>query len=351
MPSVLQRRVKTKDFLTILRNLSVELKAGIPLVRALKLLEENITKRQRRYVTYLRSSVEKGMNLATAMDSSPWAYPPLAISLVRAGELSGTLQQNIEELTNHIRKSQDLHRKIRAAMTYPVFVLVAIMGLGLSVGTFVLPKLLPLFEGLGVKLPFTTRVLMFFANFFNSYGFIVAPLVILGTVAIAFVSRMEFIKPLTHKLFLMIPLIGTIQRKNAIVQITGTLSTLLKSGIPIAQALPSTAKATGNIYFRRAIFDVMPYIQEGHMLADGLRKTSTLFPEMTVTFIEIGESTGTLAATLEFVEHYYEEEVDYAVKSLTTAIEPLLLIVIGVIVAFFVLGVITPLYDVTSSVS
>lgn len=290
------------------------------------------------------------MTLATAMESSPWVYPALAISLVKAGELSGTLQQNIESLVDHFRKIQELRRKIRAAMTYPIFVLIAVMGLGLSVGTFVLPQLLPLFEGLGVKLPFTTRVLMAFAQFFAAYGIIVTPLAFVVMIILGVLSRLEFIKPVTHRIFLFIPLIGTIQRKNAIVQITGTLSTLLKSGIPIAQAVPSTAQATSNVYFRRAVFDVMPYLQEGHMLSDGLRKTSKLFPEMTITFIEIGESTGTLAATLEFVEKYYEEEVDYAVKSLTTAIEPLLLIFIGVVVAFFVLGVITPLYDVTSSV-
>ncbi len=345
-----RRRLKNKEFLTMLRNLSVTLKAGLPLVRALTLLESDGHPRTRRIFNHLRRSVETGMTLADAMESAPYIFPPLSVNLVRAGELSGTLQRNMAEIVIHLQKSQELARKIKAAMLYPTFVLVALFGLGLSVGTFVLPQLIPLFDSLDVQLPISTQVILLMAKFFNAYGLIFTPALVVMIAAFIFLIRTERMKPIMHRIYLHIPLIRSIQKNAAVAQITRTLSTLLKSGIPIVDAVDATAKATGNYVYRDVMLSIKPRIQEGTSLGQALRSSHKLFPEITITLIDVGEATGTLSDTLAFIADYYEDEVDYAVKNLTTALEPLLLIFIGIIVGTFVLSIITPIYDVTSSV-
>ncbi len=348
--ALIRRRLKTKEFLTMLRNLSVTLKAGLPLVRALTLLESDGRPKIRRVFNHLRRSVETGMTLADAMESAPYIFPPLSVNLVRAGELSGTLQRNMEEIVVHLQKSQELARKIKSAMLYPTFVLVALFGLGLSVGTFVLPQLIPLFDSLDVKLPITTQFILWMAKFFGAYGLVFTPSFVLGIIILVFIVRMERVKPFMHRLYLHIPLIRSIQKNAAVAQITRTLSTLLKSGIPIVDAVEATAKATANYVYRDVMLSIKPRIQEGTSLGQSLRATGKLFPEITITLIDVGEATGTLSETLAFIADYYEDEVDYAVKNLTTALEPILLIFIGIIVGTFVLSIITPIYDVTSSV-
>jgi len=294
--------------------------------------------------------METGHPLATAMQSSPRAFPPLVVNLVRTGELGGTLRQSLEEAVRHLHEVQELKRKIRSAMMYPTFVLVAVLGLGLSVGTLVLPELIPLFESLDVELPWTTRALLHVASFFEAYGMAVTAGVFFVIAALLVLARLEIVKPALHSLFLTTPYIRTIQQRAAISQIAGTMGTLLRSGIPIQEAIAATAEATGNRVFRRALERTIPAIRTGHTFARALRQWGYLFPEMTVTLIDIGEETGTLAETLTYLKEYYEGEVEYAVKNLTVALEPILLIGIGLLVGATVLSIITPIYDVTGSI-
>lgn len=340
----------TADTILLLRNLGVMLKAGVPLVRALSIYEGDTPKRTRRVVSHLRQSVEAGHSLAEAMETAPRLFPPLAVNLVRTGELSGTLQESLATIVRHLQKAQDLKRKIRGAMMYPCFVLVAIGGLGLSVGTLVLPDLIPLFESLDVELPWTTKTLLWVAGVFDEHGTLITLSVLSGIMGIFLISRLEATKPLLHRFFLMIPYVGAVQTQATLAQVTATLGTLLKSGIPLQEGLRATAGATGNRVFRRALLQALPGIEAGHTLSETLRRSGKLFPGMTVTMISIGEESGTLASTMDYLADSYEGEVDFAVKNLTTALEPLLLIGIGLIVGFTVLSIITPIYDVTGSV-
>ncbi len=350
MFSAFHRRAKSLDVLTLIRNLAVTIKAGVPIARALALFERDTPRGTRkRIIKHLRIQVESGHSLAAAIESAPRRFPPLVMNLVRVGEKGGTLADSLADVVDHLKSALDLKRKIRNAMMYPTFVLIAVLGLGLSVGTMVLPELLPLFSSLDVELPITTQMLLVVAQFFEDYGVITSVVTISVVAFLFFLARLEISKPIVHRLLLMLPYIRHIQRQAAVAQITRTLSTLLKAGIPISSAIPSTAEATGNRVFQRALKKALPSVEAGHTFADGLRRAHT-FPEMASTLIDVAEETGTLTETLDYLAEYYEGEVDYAVKNLTTAIEPMLLIVIGVIVGFTVLAIITPIYDVTGNI-
>lgn len=344
------KRIGTMEALNLLRNLSMTLRAGVPLARAIALFEEDIPNGRRAVVTHLRKSVEAGRTLADAMKSSPRSFPALVVNLVRTGELSGTLQQSLEESARHLQKYQDLKRNIRSAMMYPTFVLVAVLGLGLSVGTLVLPELIPLFDSLDVELPFMTRALLVIATFFDQYGLLVVIVTAVVMALLFLLSFLESIKILIHRILLYLPYLGKMQRQAAIAQMTGTLSTLLRSGIPLQEALQATAEVITNRVFRKAFLGVIPVVQSGRTLSEGLHASRGLFPEMTITLIDIGEDTGTLTETLAYLEEYFEGEMRYAMKNLATTLEPLLLIGIGIIVGATVLAIITPIYDVTGSI-
>lgn len=347
---LIRRTLKAKDLITLLRSLSVTLRAGVPILQSLAMLKAADGERAG-LITHLHASLEKGMTLAEAMETAPATFPPLAISLVQAGELSGTLQQNVESVVRHVRKTTELSRKIKEAMMYPCIVLGAMVGVGAAISLFVLPQLRPLFESLDVDLPPTTRAMMWTSTFLESHGLVVTVTAAAALVGLLLVMRLEAVKPFTHRLFLRLPLIGGIQRNNAVAQITETLATLLQSGIPILDAIPVTANVTSNRVFRRGLMGALPLMQEGNTLSQAVSARADLFSPMMATLIEVGETTGTLSETLGFIAAYYEEEVDYSIKALTTAIGPVMLIFIGVLATVFIMSVLTPLYSLTSNVA
>ncbi len=342
--------IGTADVILLMRNLSMTLRAGVPVTQGLSMFEADARGLRRAVISHLRKTVESGQTLAYAMETSPYTFPPIAVHLVQVGEMSGSLEQNLDTLVDHLRRIQDLQRKIRTAMMYPTFVLVACLGLGLSIGTIVLPQLMPLFESLDVKLPLSTQILMWLAEYFRVYGIVTSVGVTVSLVLLFTISRFETFKPLFHRFFLLIPLIGTVQLKTGIAQFSSALSVLLKSGVAVREALPAVALAVENRIIRRAILDAVPVVEGGSTLVEGLRASGKLFPGMTCSLVAIGEETGSLAETLEYIASYYQGEVDYAIKNLTTTLEPVLLIVIGTLVGFTVMAIITPLYDVTSSI-
>lgn len=343
-------KLGTNDALLFSRNLAMTLGAGIPLARALKLFEDDANRKRKPLLRHLRGSVEQGHTLAEAMETAPKQFPSIAVNLVKAGEMGGTLEASLDAIVKHLKRIKELKRKIRSAMMYPTFVLIATLGLGISVGTLVLPKLIPLFESLDITLPWTTRLLLWIANFLDLYGITLAVSFVSFLIAFYIVTRIEVVKPYWHRLLLMMPYIGQVQRQAAAAQITETLSTLLKSGVPISEAIPAASETTENRVFRAALNDCVPVIKGGRTFADGLGKSKNVFPSMTKTMVEIGEETGTLTETLAYLSEYFETEVDYAVKNLTNALEPILLIAVGLIVGGVVLSIITPIYEVTSSI-
>ncbi len=348
--SLLHPALGTNKIILLLRNISVMLKAGVPLVRVLTILEGDTPKRQRGVITHLRQNAETGKPLAETMESSTAGFPPIVINLVRTGEFSGTLEKSLEAIVKHLTAAQELKRKIRSAMMYPLFVFIALAMMGLAVGIFVLPKLIPLFASLNVELPFNTRVILWCAHMFSNYGLWIG-LGAIGAGSLAFTAfTAERTKPLVQALIGLIPFVRGLQQNAYIAEFASTLSTLLDSGIPLTSALDSTANAMRNRVLRKTVMTMIPQIAAGQTLGETVGKYPKIFPHLVMTLVTVGEESGTFVKTMEYIGELYQSELDNSIKAMTQAMEPMLLIFIGSIVAFTVLGIITPIYNVTSAV-
>lgn len=338
--------------LTIFQQLSMILKSGMPLLRGLTLMEQQASRGDRAVLLHLKTSVGTGHTLAAALQTSPQRFPQIAVRLVESGELSGTLAESLEAIAKYLRKNLELQRKIRSAIIYPAFIVIAVIGLGIAVGTYILPRLIPLFQSMRVTLPLSTRILLAVAAYLNEYGLQTAAGIVAFCTAASMIVRLEFVKPVWHRFILLLPFIGMITRNAAVEQMASTLSVLLKSGLPIVKALPSAANVMTNVVFRKAIAGAIPIVEAGNTLSDAFVASSgKLLPPMALAFLQMGEETGMLNGILNFIADYYETEVDYSVKNLTVALEPMLLIVIGVFVGWMVLAIINPIYAFTNSIN
>jgi len=338
--------------LTIFQQLGMILKSGMPLLKGLSLMEQQASRADQEVLRHLRTSVGTGHTLAEALQTSPQRFPQIAIRLVESGELSGTLAVSLDAIARYLRKSLDLRRKIRSAVIYPAFIIIAVIGLGIAVGTYILPRLIPLFETMKVTLPLSTRILLGVAAYLNVWGIATVCGIVTACMAFSMLVKWEPVKPLWHGFLLRLPFIGEIQRDVAIEQMSSTLCVLLQSGLPIIKALPSAANVLSNVLFRNAVTATIPMVESGNTFSDAIKTTGgKLLPPMALAFLEMGEETGMLTVMLNFVAEYYESEVEYAVKNLTIAIEPALLLVIGVVVGWMVLAIINPIYAFTNSIN
>lgn len=272
------------------------------------------------------------------------------MNAVRAGESSGTLEDNLSHVAKQLQKDKELMSKVKGAMLYPVVVLTATFVLGMVLSFVVLPQITPLFTGLKIELPFTTRVLIAFATFVEAHGIALFSGIVAFIALAAWFVKQKFSHPLTHWFFIHTPIIKEIVRSANLARFSRTLGTLLKSGLHIDEAVEITKNTLGNFYYRRALANVSNRIGKGSSLADNLNVYPKLFPVMTSRMVSVGEESGKLDDTLLYISHFYEIEVDNSTKTLSTAIEPLLLLFIGLAVGFLALSIITPIYNITGSV-
>lgn len=337
-----------QEAIAFLRNLGMSIGAGVSVREALEFLEQEASGRQRTVIAQLREHIENGATLTHAMQSSTAGFPPLAISLVQAGELSGTLERNLREVVSYLSKSRDLKRAVGGAMLYPIIVLITLFVVGMMVGIYVLPAIIPLFQSLDVDLPFATKILLRLARFFQDYGLLVLLYSLIGILICVIASRFAVVRSPLQRLMLRLPYIGKLQKQALLAQINSTLSTLLSSGIALADALPLCASSTVSLPYKKLLLQTVQHVQSGAMLAHSL-EGSSLIPAMMHGFIKLGEKTGTMTKNLRYLSEFYEEEVRFTSKNLGTILEPILLIFVGLIVATMALAIISPIYRVTSS--
>ena len=230
-------KMKTNDLLTMLRHLSMTIHAGVPLLKALSILEEDAKGAKKRLLGHLKRSVEAGHKLADAMENAPMKFPDLVVTMVRTGEIGGTLEMSINRVMHRIKRSKELKGKVIGAMMYPVMILSMVTALGLAMGLFVLPQITPLFKSMGAELPLPTRIMMLGSEILQEYylhmgiGFIVFLIVFI------LVSKIEIIKYMEHSFLLKIPLLKTVIKFVAIVNLLGTFGSLMQSGVPLKEAL------------------------------------------------------------------------------------------------------------------
>ncbi len=347
-------KVSMKDFSMFCRQFATMINAGVSLVRCLDVLEQQTSSaRLKEIIRDLTIEIQGGATLSRSMAKYPRVFTNLAVGLVRAGEVGGVLDETLDRLAMFSEKDMELRRKVKSAMTYPVMVMIVAIGIVTFLVTFILPKFMDLFKELGMtddQFPLPTKMLMDASHFLTSKWWLAA---IIGFGMVTAINRVKATK--TGKrywdmLMLKVPVFGSLNHKIAIARFARTLATLLASGVPILQAMETVAGTVDNDVISDAILLSRASIREGDTIAAPLGD-SKMFPPMVVQMIAIGEETGQLDSMLTKVADFYEGEVDAALESLTAALEPVLIVFLGVVVGFIVISMFLPLIGIIGELS
>lgn len=331
------------------KHLSVTLKSGLTVFEGVEILADQATGKMKKVLKDILETLRAGEALYQALQKYPKYFSPVYISLVKIGELSGNLEGNLLHLADQLHKAHELKSKVKSAMMYPTFILVAVFGLGMSVALFILPKILPLFKTLDVELPISTRALIFLAELFQDHGLIMGVSSVVAFVFVIWFLRRDFVKPVTHRVYLKMPVLKGIITDINLERFTRTFGTLLASAVPLDEGLKIVGDGTTNRAYRAAILSAIPEVQKGNSLVVALSQYPNLFPRITTRMIEMGEKTGSLENTLKYLSEFYAGEVDTTMKNLSTILEPILMIFIGVVVGAVAISILGPIYKITGS--
>lgn len=345
-------RVKLSDLAIFCRQFSTMQDAGVSIVRSLDVLaQQTQSAKLRRIIMDIQAEVEAGQTLSKAMSKYPNVFSNLFIGLIRAGEVGGVLEESLQRLAAFLEADVALRRKVRAAMTYPTIVVIAALAIVIGLVTFILPKFFDVFKDLGIKdFPAMTQMLMDFSNFLTSRWYVMIAIVVLVVIAFRMFVRTRIGRRLYDRLKLKLPVFGALNHKIALARFSRTLSTLLSSGVPILQALETVAGTVANEIIAEAVMEARARIREGDRIGPPLEK-SGMFPPMVVHMISIGEESGALDQMLSKVADFYESEVESTLQSLTSAIEPVLIVLLGGMVGFIVISLLLPLITAVQSLA
>jgi len=344
--------VNAKELAIFTRQFSVMIDSGLPLVQCLEILaSQQENKTFQKVLAGTRASVEGGATLSAAMRQYPKVFDALYVNMVEAGETGGILDTILQRLSSYIEKNVKLQRAVKSALVYPVGVLTVAAGVIILLLWKVVPIFATLFAGLGVDLPLPTKIVINLSNIVGSiFGFLI--LVAIG--AGIFGLKVWYGTPqgrfILDGVILKVPIVGVLMRKIAVARFTRTLGTLIASGVPILEGLDITAKTSGNAIVERALQQVRKSLEEGKSLTEPL-KDSEVFPGMVTQMISVGEQTGAMDAMLQKIADFYEEEVDAAVKDLLTALEPIMIVFLGLVVGGVVISMYLPLFSLIGKLS
>jgi type IV pilus assembly protein PilC len=346
------QRVKAKDLTVFSRQFATMVNAGLAMLRCLYILEEQTeNKKLARVLTQVRADVEAGISLSDALAKHPDVFSRLYVSMVRAGEVGGILDEVLNRLATQLEKDDSIRRAVKSAMVYPVmigsFAIIVLLGMVMF--------LIPIFAGMykeldNAQLPALTRYMIFVSDLIRGYWFIVFPAVIALIWFLRRLKRTPKGQAAWDHLKLKVPMgIGEIVRKIAVARFSRTFGTLVSSGVPILQAIEITGKTSGNMVIEDAMEGVQANVKEGQSISEPLEKVA-VFPPMVTQMIAVGEETGSLDQMLQKIADFYEDEVNAAVKSLTSILEPILMLGVGGIVGVVVISMYLPIFNMMNIV-
>jgi type IV pilus assembly protein PilC len=345
LPTFGSGSVSVKEIAIFLRQFSVMIDAGLPLVQCLEILAANQENPAfQKCLTGVRTTVEGGATLANAMRAWPKVFDDLKTNMIEAGETGGILDTILGRLASYVEKEVKLKAAVKSALVYPVSVISIAILVVAGLMIFVVPIFANLFAGLGVDLPLPTRIVMQTSSILGKTWWIIILFLGLCYFALRQVRKTPRGKYLTDKFMLNLPVLGDVLRKIAVARFTRTLGTLITSGVPILEGLTITARTSGNAVLEEALMKVRKAIEEGRTIVDPL-KESGVFPNMVTQMIGVGEATGAMDAMLQKIADFYEDEVDTATKNLLTLLEPLLIAFLGVAVGGIVISLYLPLFS------
>jgi len=342
--------VQEKDLLVFTKQFSVMIDAGLPLVQALEIIGTQADNPEFRTVLLaVKTKVESGSTFADALSDHPKVFDTLFVQLVRAGEIGGILDTILQRLGAYIEKNSKLKRRVKGAMVYPAVVLTVAVGVVVALIGFVVPTFEKMFKDMGGVLPAPTQFLVDISNGFRSTWYLYVGIPTAIFIAFRTVIAKGKGQQAWHNIILKLPLFGPLIRKVAVARFTRTLGTMISSGVPILDALDIVAKTAGNRTIEAAILYVRAKISEGKNIAGPLAETG-VFPPMVVQMIGVGEATGAMDQMLSKIADFYDDEVDVAVGALTSMLEPVMMVVLGGIVGFFMIAMYLPIFTMADTI-
>ena len=333
------------------KRLAMMLLSGMSLKLALEMMAtEGSNRHLKMIVQGLLLDVTAGLSLAAALAKYPKVFSGFSVNLIMIGEQSGTLASNLNYVSIELRKKYDLRNQIIGALVYPAIIIVATFAITIFLIVYIFPKIVPIFSSLNVVLPLSTRLLMALSDFLLQYGLLVLVGMFFLIIVMLYLSKRPAARKMIASVVLQLPIFGKITKYYNLAHITRTLGLLLKVDIPIVSALAIINSSTSNVIYKAALWSVEREVSTGKSLATELEKTHKLFPLVLVQMVKAGEVSGHMSDTLTYVSEMYESDIRDWTRNLTTMIEPVLMLVMGLMVGFIAISIITPIYGITQNI-
>lgn len=343
--------VKSSDIVIFTRQLSSMMMTGLTVIESLNVLKQQGGKPQmEKIVAGLIANLSEGKSLSEALSNYPDQFSKVYIALIRSAETGGILDKVLERLADNLEKAEDIRKKVKSALFYPSIVITGVIVVIIMMNVFVIPQLGSLYESLDIELPLTTRVVLGLSKF----TILALPFLVIGSVALIGLYRKYRKHPrlilIKDKIFLNFPVMGDIRRLSILSEVTRTIALLTSAGTSLINSLNIAAEVAGNVYYQKALNSSSELVEKGVALSSAL-ENQKMFPPIVIQMVKVGESTGKIDQSLFKVSDYFERDLDIKVKTLTTAIEPILIIILGIAVAFLIIAVITPIYSLVSQIA
>jgi type IV pilus assembly protein PilC len=341
-------RFNLRDQALFARRLSLLVRAGVPILESLQILKKQSRSRSvSRMFDHIIRDVANGRDLSRSLGRFRKVFGEFALNIIKVGETSGTLPENLIYLGTEIDKERELKRKVVGAMIYPILIVIMTFAVTALLTVFLFPKLLPIFQSLKVDLPWTTRLLLWISNFLIHYGFYLLIGIVVAIIGYFLLLRLKPVRLFMHRVLIRLPLMGSFFQDYQLTSICRTLGLLLKGSMTVLEAVRITGDTTSNLAYQEELKGIHRIVAKGGTISTHMEKRPKLFPPLVSQMIAIGEKTGNLAETFVYVAEIYEQDLDEKTKRLQTVIEPLLMIFMGLIVGFVAVSIITPIYDIT----
>ena len=334
-----------------IKRLAVFIKAGVPISTGLNMLHSQATSKKAKHILgHIQAKVEGGALLSTGMRTFVSVFGDFCVSVIGIGEASGTLDENLNYLAEELKKKQELRRRVVSALVYPAIICVATIGIALLLTVYVFPKIMPIFQSFRFELPWSTRLLIFISNGLrNNWMAIVLSLVVV-IVLMSFLLRRLAVQRIVHRQILRVPLLGRLILCYQVANFTRTLGLLLRSDIRIIEAMRMVGSTTGNVAYKEQFKVIAEIVNKGEKISEAMARDPLLFPPIVTQMIAVGESTGKLSDSLSYLGVMYEDELKNLTTNLSTVVEPVLMVFMGLLVGFIAISIITPIYGITQNI-
>lgn len=346
----LRERVTSADIANFTRQLATMINSGLPLTEALLILRSQTKGPMQRVAGQILADVEEGESLSSAMGKYSNVFSKTYVALIKSGEVGGVMEEVLERLADNLEKQQEFKGKIKGAMIYPVIVVIGMILVAAVMLIFVVPRLTSLYDQFEAELPFQTRLLIAISDFMVRFW----PVFLLAVVGVVYAFKAYRAtakgRRQTDELIFKLPIVGPLQKQVILTELTRTLSLMVGSGVSILEGLNISSEVVGNKIISEALSDSAKMVEKGFPIAFAFSRHPEAFPFILTQMIAVGEETGKMDEVLQKVSHVFETESDQKVKSLTAAVEPIILLVLGVGVAFLVISIILPIYNLTTQI-